>query len=401
MQPARYAGYPPGPGSPQGVAPFGTAQAVQSTVAILAPLTGPNTERGQSLVQAAQLALAAPGSPTLIVKDTGGTPEGAAAAATQAIAAGAVLLIGPLTGPETAAAAGPAQRAGVGMLAFTNDPAQSRPGVWPLGITPGQQVRRLVVASTQEGRTRFAALLPQNAFGNAMASALAAAATTAGTQPPTIRRYGPAMASMNGAVRDLSGDVDRRAPLEAELKAARSQRDANGRRTTPDPANQSVPPPPFDALLLADTGDALAQLASLLPYYDINRPAVRVLGPILWAAPATRAAAGSDLQGAWYAAPDPAARTAFDQAFQAKYGSPAPGLADVAYDAASIARVLSQSGGFSSGSLTRPDGYAGVDGVLALNPDGSVRRGLAIFEIQPGGAVIVQPAPDSVSAPGV
>ncbi len=186
-------------------------------VAMLAPLTGPNSERGQSLVQAAQLALSAPGSPILDVKDTHGTPQGAAAAATEAIAAGAGLIIGPLTGAETAAAAGPAKRAGVAILAFTNDAAQAQPGVWTLGITPAQQVRRLVGASVAEGHGRFAALLPQNAFGTAMADALGQAANAAGVSPPAIRRYGSSMTAMNGAVRDLSGFTDRRGTGRARI----------------------------------------------------------------------------------------------------------------------------------------------------------------------------------------
>jgi branched-chain amino acid transport system substrate-binding protein len=36
---------------------------------------------------------------------------------------------------------------------------------------------------------------------------------------------------------------------------------------------------------------------------------------------------------------------------------------------------------------------------VALQPDGSVRRGLAVFRVQPGGARIVQPAPTALPAP--
>ena len=353
--------------SPSRLDPAGSpgviAGQAQARVAILAPLSGPNSERGQALVQAAQLALTGPGSPSLDVKDTRGTAEGAASAASEAIAGGAGLIIGPLTGAETGAAAVPAGRAGVPILAFTNDTAQSRPGVWTLGITPAQQVRRLVAANIAEGKSRFAGLLPQNAFGGAMADALNQATSAAGVAPPSIRRYGSSMASMTSAVRELSGHTD-----------------ADVRRVTPDTTPREVAPAPFDSLLLADVGDPLAQITALLPRYDLTSPAVRVLGPVLWAAPATRG--GSDLTGAWYAAPDPASRSAFDQAFQAKYGAPAPGLADVAYDAASIARVIAPSG-FSTPSLTRPDGYAGVDGVLALGPDGRVRRGLRSRALRP------------------
>ncbi len=83
-------------------------------------------------------------------------------------------------------------------------------------------------------------------------------------------------------------------------------------------------------------------------------------------------------------------------------GGPAPGLADFAYDAAAIARVLATApGGYSVASLCRPEGFAGVDGVLALQTDGTVRRGLAIFEIQHGGGTIVDPAPTDLTAPGI
>jgi branched-chain amino acid transport system substrate-binding protein len=109
------------------------------------------------------------------------------------------------------------------------------------------------------------------------------------------------------------------------------------------------------------------------------------------------------MAGGWFAAPDPAARSGFDASYTAKYGTPAPGLADLAYDAAAIARVLAANGGMSIPSLTRPEGFAGVDGVLGLLPDGHVRRGLAVFEIPRGAGApqIVDPAPDNLAALGL
>ena len=74
-------------------------------VAILLPLSGARADIGQALLQGAQFALGGPDAPTLDVKDTGGTPDGAAAAAHAAIADGAGLILGPLTSPETAAVA--------------------------------------------------------------------------------------------------------------------------------------------------------------------------------------------------------------------------------------------------------------------------------------------------------
>jgi hypothetical protein len=200
-------------------------------------------------------------------------------------------------------------------------------------------------------------------------------------------------------MRDISGYAHRRGPLDAQIRAARRENTPAGRKRAAELARAAIPPAPFDALLLADVGEQLSAVASLLSYYDLDPPAVRVLGPALWGAPSERR--NAPLPGAWYAAPDPSARTSFNSSYQAAYGTPAPGLADFAYDAAAIANVLAHEGGYSEAGLCRPEGFAGVDGVLALQPDGTVRRGLALFEIGRGGAHLIEPAPQAVAGPGM
>lgn len=369
-------------------------------VAILVPLSGAYAERAQALVNAAKLALGEPGSPTLNVRDTSGTPAGAAAAAAAAIAAGDRLIIGPLTSGETAAVAGPAQTAGVPVLAFTTDVGQSRPGVWILGITPLQQATRLVSYATAQGKNRFAAILPRTDFGGAMAAALTKAAASTSAPAPSIYRYDTTVSGMSAAVREASGFDQRRGAMDAEVRAAKARHDEEGRQLAAELSQRDVPPPPFDSLLLSETGDRLATLTSLLRPFDINPSEVRLMGPALWSAAPARA--GASLGRAWFAAPDTqaAARTAFDEKYTATYGTPATGIADLAYDAASIARVLAHDRGYGLASLTRPEGFAGVDGVLALRQDGSVLRGLALFELQDGNPVIIDAAPAVISVTG-
>ncbi len=364
---------------------------------MLLPLTGSRANIAQGMQHAAELALASPGAPRLDVRDTAGTPQGAAAAAQAAIAAGAGMILGPLTSAETASVAPIATKAGVPVLAFTNDPGQAQPGVWPLGITPRQQVSRLVVAAQGQGKVQFAAMLPDNDFGRAMATALQDATSAAGLPPPRIQTHGTGMAAITSAMREVADYASRGGSIDARIRAARARGDADGRKEAADLAAQrgAVPPPPFDALLLADTGEPLSEVVSLFSYVDIHTPSVRVLGPAQWADPAS---GSNQVPGAWYAAPDPAARTSFNDAYTAKFGTPPRGIADLAFDAASIARVLAQSGGFDMQNLTQPAGFAGADGLLALQPDGRVRRALAVFEIQSGGAQIVDPAPQAVSA---
>lgn len=366
-------------------------------VAILLPLSGAREEVGQSMLKAAKLALDAPDAPRLIAKDTGGSPDGAARAAREAIAAGAGLILGPLTSAETAAVAPVAREAGIAVLAFTNDPAQAQPGVWTLGITPIQQVRRLVDVAQGSGKTRFAALLPDNDFGRAMGQALTTTTEQRGMPAPSIVQYGSGMAAVNAGVRNVSGYASRRGVMDAEMKAARSKLSAEGRREAAEIGKRAVPPPNFDSLLLADIGEPLAEIASLVAYYDLDRASIQVFGPALWSNPGSQS---GNFPGALYAAPDPAARADFVQAYTAKFDGPPSPVADLAVDAASIARVLAAGPGYSIGALTKPEGYAGVDGPLALLADGGVRRGLAVFRIQRGGAQMAEPAPTSFTSPG-
>lgn len=380
---------------PRGLAPLGgiSPGGPGRPVAILLPLTGPRADIGQSMLQGAQLALADPGGPALIPADTGGMPEGAAAAARGVLGQGAGLILGPLTAAETDAAAPVASAAGVPVLAFTNTSTAARPGVWTLGITPGEQVSRLIGYAQTQGRGKIAALLPETEFGHALAQALAAAAEERGLAPVEIRFHRAGMAGISSAVRGLSAYEQRWGPVQQQIKEAKAQGTPEGRREAERLTRTSVPPPPFDALLLGDIGDGLAELASVLPYYFVSAPAVQIMGPALWAATAS---GSGQVPGAWYAAPDPAVRASFVQAFTAKYGAAPAGPADLAFDAASIARVLAPQG-YAPQALTNPDGFSGVDGWFRLLPEGQVRRGLAVFQVAPGGPRLIAPAPTSAA----
>ncbi len=384
----------PGAGGPSARPPNGRG------VALLAPLSGPNAALGPVLEAAARLALSVPGSPPLDVHDTLGTPAGAAAAATAAIGAGAGLLLGPLTSGETEGAAHAAQAAGVGMLAFTNDPSVARQGVWTLGITPRQQVFRLVAAAKAEGRQRFAALLADSPFGQAMGTALGAACQAAGLSAPAIRTQATNVSVLSAQVLELADYANRRGPLEAQIRALRAARPKGWYQRVQALRRAPIPPPPIDALLLSATGDVLVEIGSLLPYYDLDTTVIRVMGPSLWADPHLRA--GARIGGAWYAAPDPADRADFVSRAAAGGEPPPPAIADIAYDAASVARVVADQGGFSRASLERSGGFAGADGVFELMRSGSVRRALAVFNVVPSGAdTIASPAPRSITGPAI
>lgn len=370
--------------------------AAPQRVALLLPLTGQNAALGRDMLRAAQLALGDSGL-QMDVRDTGSTPAGAAQAATQSLADHDAAIIGPLTAGETDAAAVAA--GGIPILAFTSDRQRARPGVWALGVTPEQQVARLVQALRAQGKTRVVGVLPDNAFGNALAAGLTLAIAEQGGPDPVIRRYQDGrLPPLDAALKDVSDYSSRRSLAElSTLDTSPVVTDPAPDATPaalpkPIPFNPSaLSPAPFDGLLLGAQAGVLQGALRLLPTYGIRPPDVRVIGPATWARDTT---ARPNLTGAWFAAPDPDGRSDFERAFSARFGAPPPPQADVAYDAARLVRGLVADPAL----LTRPLRFAGVDGLLALTPDGQVRRSLAVFELQAGGPVIVAPA--AFPAPG-
>ena len=365
-------------------------------IALLLPLSGPNAAIAVEMQQAAQLAASAPGAPPLDVRDTGGDPARAAQAAQAAIAAGDLMILGPLTAVETQAVASVAVPANIAVLSFSSDPSVAVPGVWTLGLTPDQQMRRLVAAARAEGRQHLAALLPDGPFGDALQAALTDAASQAGFEPPNIQRSDAAGA--DGALRTLTDYENRRGDVQSRIHAMRDSTDPASRAQAGILAAQPVSPPPFDTLVLGANGEGLRHIAEKLPQYDVVGPQVRLLGPAFWAHGAQRF---HQLAGAWYALPDATERSGFVATFQAKYGFPPQAIDDIAFDATLIGRSLAQDNDFSSGGLTKQDGFSGVDGALLLLPDGHVRRALAIYQVgNNGGATIVSAAPTDLTAPG-
>ncbi|MGF1276175.1 penicillin-binding protein activator [Acetobacter pasteurianus] len=400
--------------------------ATSHKIGVLLPLSGPNAGLGHELLAGAQLAVGTNAStdPTGLQLDVHDTAAagGASGAATAAVSAGDGLLLGPLTSGDTAVAAPAAQSAGIPVLAFTSDISQARSGVWIMGITPEDQVQRLVEQARQDGRRKFAALLPNNPLGHALGNGLQSACHDQGLAAPTIVYHSGTAASISQSLRNISnydtrlqaakGSSSEPAPYTPEATTA----DVDAAKTADKlPSNlaaalgtdgsSSAPTdtpkleaPPFDALLLGDTGLNLRNVIVALNETQINLPSVRIMGPGLWAAFATKLGA---IKGAWYAAPDPSSRQAFVTRFMAvNHHMPKP-LADLSYDAANVAKTVAQSGvsGYPASALTRPDGFSGVNGPFTLLPDGRVRRALGVFEVIGGGSPAkMQSAPAKASA---
>ena len=77
-------------------------------------------------------------------------------------------------------------------------------------------------------------------------------------------------------------------------------------------------------------------------------------------------------------------------------------IASLAYDTVALAAVLARVPGgprFDQTTLTGAEGFAGVDGLFRLLPDGTTERGWGVMELTREGFGVVDPAPASFQTP--
>jgi hypothetical protein len=151
-----------------------------------------------------------------------------------------------------------------------------------------------------------------------------------------------------------------------------------------------------DALFLPAGPEDLQSLAPLLASNGVTSKGLQFLGTGQW----DYASIGREtaLVGGWFPAPDPKGWSDFVGKYAKTYGSTPPRIASLGYDAVSLAVSLSQGSPgerYAAAQLTRQSGFAGVDGLFRLLPDGTCERGLAILEVHEGGPQVIDPAPSS------
>jgi hypothetical protein len=192
----------------------------QVKVGLLLPLSGARADVGQAILNAAQLALfdLAGDRFALVIRDTRGTPQGAAAAAQAALDDGAELLLGPLFSTSAEAVKPVADAAAVPMITFSNNTAIAGPETFVMGVTPSTQVNRVVDYAVAQGLRRFAVLAPENEYGNVVVRALQEAVFRNAVELSRVVYYDPRATDVSAEVQVLADFNSRRSAAEAQRR---------------------------------------------------------------------------------------------------------------------------------------------------------------------------------------
>ncbi len=333
--------------------------------ALLLPFSSNNEaarREAQSMLNAAELALFERGGEQLLLipKDDGGTRTGAEAATRAALAEGAHVVLGPLFAQAVEGAGAAARARGTPVIAFSTDRAVAGEGVYLLSFAPESEVRRAAAYARFSGARGIALLAADTALGRRVGEVLREAAAR-GEGPPVHDTlfYTP--------------DNYNQATLLIEQIAA--ARDAGL----------------VDAVYISDGTGAMRELAPVLRGNRLTAADIFMIGSESWRTDPA-ASTISVISGAYVASRDTGENAAFTSAYRAAFGESPSQLASLAYDAVALAAQLRGDAG-DWDVIENPNGYLGADGLFRLPPGGVAERGLAIYQLTPTGAVLVEPAP--------
>ncbi|MDE8654064.1 penicillin-binding protein activator [Novosphingobium album (ex Liu et al. 2023)] len=347
-----------GPAQPPEPTPGLPTDVARHRVALLVPMAGANSAVGQSIANAATMAILDTNAQNLRVT-TYDTSAGAAEAAKRAVADGNKLILGPLLSDDIPAVAAVARPAKVPLISFSNDAGSATKDVFIMGNLPGQSVRRTVSYAAGKGVRSFAALVPRGEYGDRVSKELVSA----------VRAGGGAVAAMEAYDRTNTSIVS----------AARRLREKGG----------------FDAVLIAD-GGAISARAALQIKPQAGAASPRILGTELWGGEKDVTSTPA-LTGAWFATVSDKNFGQFSKSYRSRFGAQPYRIATLGYDAVllslRVARDWKPGSDFPLRNLVDSGGFLGLDGPFRFDASGVIERALEVREVVPGNVQVVSPAP--------
>lgn len=354
-------------------------------VGCLLPLNGPYAKYGDVVMKGLNLAAndwneKHPSEQvTLVVKDTQTEPESAARSFEELVKKDSpVAVIGPLGAQQAAAVIPAANKSGVPLLTLTQkeEGAGDDSFVVHVFLDNRQMIKTLVRYCREKlGLTRFAALYPEDRYGQKISKVFA----------EVVQELG---GNLLASVSYKQKTTDFKEPITKLMTIAKKNAPPSGTETTP-----------FEALFLPDQVQTVSMIAPQLPYNNVV--GVTLLGTNLWSEGPIAQAGDVYLDQALFATPyypdsqSPRVRS-FREKYEAAYQATPSYLEAQAYDALTL--LLQARSNLPSGAADRSQlmqsllgmkGFQGVAGVYSFDPNGDLERNYQLLQVSNGQVVQV------------
>lgn len=326
-------------------------------IGLLLPLSENPLERtAKALRHAAELAVFEKGNEKfkLITRDTKGTAEGAVQAFRDLMDEKVELVLGPFFAKSVTAIAPLAKANRINVISFSNSNTVTERGIFAFGFSPDQEIFRIFNYATNNEVKNVAIIAPSTPYGEVAVRSANKAAQRFGATITQVAMYQPGV-NPSTVIEQINFDN-------------------------------------VEGVLIPESSKNLPWVLSYLNHFKPDDKQIRYLGTRLWENP--RVLREPNLIGSWFASHNHSRWKLLESRFIQTFGYKPPRLASVAYDAVALSAVLAshhRGPDFSTFRITNLTGFEGIDGIFRLKADGTVERGLAVFEVTPNNFQMISP----------
>ncbi len=248
-----------------------------NVIGVAVPLSGQFKRWGEVILQGIALALPEGSGFTVVVRDTRGEPDGAAAAIEQlALDEQAILVVGGVSSGEAERAAATAEELQLPFISLSRQEnvTDAGPHVFQNMLTAGAQAKALAdVFMGKRGLRRFAIMYPQVPYGTELADAFWDEVEARGGEVRAAETYPIDQTTFTPLVKSMIGKLfvkERPEFVERSKEIAAREADPFRRRKALEKARDDLEPvTDFDAVLVADFARNVKLIAPALAVEDV------------------------------------------------------------------------------------------------------------------------------------
>jgi ABC-type branched-subunit amino acid transport system substrate-binding protein len=321
-------------------------------VGLLIPLSGPKKNIGNSILNAAMMALYdnQHSNITLIPIDSGTSEEEAEIAIRKALERSCDLIIGPVFSKQVLGAKKylPSH---VNMISFSNDLTNAGRNIFIAGHSPHEQTNYIIQSLNDYGLTKIIALLPDNKYGKEVGAVFTEIVQYLLDKTPQIYFYDEENIA--------ESFIDQVYDVIVE--------------TSPQ------------AIYIPDASRKTISLISKLKYKGLNLSETVIVGSSDWNKPLFLN--DHSLKGALFPDTKISAGYAFVEQFKKHFSYKPDVLAEISYDLVSMAAALYQhqpNTCFERKNITSKSGFSGLKGHFHFDKIGRIHRKYTFMEITGG-----------------
>ena len=371
-------------------------------VGLLVPQSGTFSQIGLDMLKAAQLALFEHSNSSehilLYPQDSGDNPLSAQDGAGRLLEQNIHILLGPVQADQLSSIYPLIRNTNIPIFGFSSAETLDMPEVTLFNYPLEDQVRHLVDYALSQGKTRFAALIPDTAYGKLAFEHFFTLLRKIDLPVDFYEFFDPTAADISPVLERLTQMERARKEHEAEQQVLQKAFDALGNamddvrlaRLKELKSRQPEPIVDFDALFLPAAGSTLPLLASQLAFFDLDTADVTILAPQQSIPTTLNHQTVPYLKQFVFSRGSQQGMDAFNQRFKQSYGSTPHPLAILAYDMMRAVMESTVSNGFESyrsfyENILREEGFNGSGGSFKFTDNNTLHRRYDLVRLNPRG----------------